>query len=116
MPAYSQSMIRIRDPSSMKLLFRRSLWQGRSSTGFASRTSSIRRQIAAAGSYSAGIATPRASARARYASTVRSGTNRPGIAGPSWTRRSELATRRSVAGRWTASSETGVPTMNRVTR
>ncbi len=40
----------------------------------------------------------------------------PGIAGPSWIRRSESATRRSVSGRWTASSETGDPTMNRVTR
>ena len=42
--------------------------------------------------------------------------NRPGIAGPSWMRRSESATRRSVSGRCTASSLTGEPSMNRVTR
>ena len=69
-----------------------------------------------ASSYSAGIVTPRASASARYASQIRSGTNRPGMAGPSWMRRSESATRRRVAGRWTASSLTGDPSMNRVTR
>ena len=33
-PAYSQSTIRIRAPSSMKLAFSRSLWQGRISSGF----------------------------------------------------------------------------------
>ena len=115
-PAYSQSMIRMRAPSSMKLALSRSLWHGRSSIGSARKAASIRRPTAAARSYSGGIGTPRAIARARYASTMRSGTNRPGIAGPSWMRRSESATRRSVSGRWTASSETGEPTMNRVTR
>ena len=65
MPAYSQSTSRIRTRSSMKFAFRRSLWQGRSSTGFASSASSIRRDVAWAGSYAAGIVTPRASASAR---------------------------------------------------
>ena len=66
----------------MKFAFRRSLWHGRSSSGFDRKASSIRRPIAAASSYSGGIATPRASASARYASTIRSGTKRPGIGGP----------------------------------
>ena len=38
--------------------------------------------------------------------------NRPGIGGPSWKRRMESATCRIVSGRWTASSETGLPSMN----
>src|SRR5947199_346251 len=42
-PAYSQSTIRIRSPSSMKLAFSRSLWHGRSSTGLARHGSSSRR-------------------------------------------------------------------------
>ena len=91
----------------MKFALSRSLWHGRGSSGSASRAISIRRPTAAARSYSGGIVTPRASARARYASTIRSGTNSPGMAGPSWIRRSESATRRSVSGRWTASSLTG---------
>ena len=33
-------------------------------------------------SYASGIRTPRAAASARYASTIRSGTNSPGIGGP----------------------------------
>ena len=92
----------------MKFALSRSLWHGRSSSGSASSAISIRRPTAAARSYSGGMATPRASASARYASTIRSGTNSPGMAGPSWIRRSESATRRSVSGRWTASSDTGV--------
>jgi hypothetical protein len=58
MPAYSQSTIRMRWPSSMKFAFRRSLWHGRSSIGAWRSASSIRRAIAWASSYSGGIATP----------------------------------------------------------
>ena len=100
----------------MKFAFRRSLWQGRSSTGFASSASSIRRDVAWASSYAAGIVTPRAPASARYASTIRNGMNNPGIGGPSWMRRSESATRAIVSARWTASRPIGPPSMNRVTR
>ena len=64
-PAYSQSTIRIRAPSSMKFALSRSLWHGRSSTGLASIASSIRRPIARLRSYSTGTGTPRATARAR---------------------------------------------------
>ena len=39
-PAYSQSTIRIRLPSSMKFAVRRSLWQGRSGTGPRARSTS----------------------------------------------------------------------------
>ena len=115
-PAYSQSTMRIRAPSSMKLALSRSLWHGRSSSGLARQASSIRRPMAAASSYSGGMRTPRAAASARYASTIRSGTNRPGMGGPSWMRRSEVAMRSRVSGRWTASSLTGEPSMNFVTR
>ena len=59
-PAYSQSTIRMRDPSSMKLALSRSLWHGRSSIGSARQASSMRRPTAAASSYSAGMGTPRA--------------------------------------------------------
>ncbi len=45
-PAYSQSMIRMRVPSSMKFALSRSLWQGRSSIGFDSSAISIRRPTA----------------------------------------------------------------------
>ena len=48
MPAYSQSTIRMRAPSSMKLALSRSLWHGRSSTGSARQASSIRRPTASA--------------------------------------------------------------------
>ncbi len=58
----------------------------------------MRRPAAWATSNSGGMGTPRDCASARYASTIRSGMNRPGIAGPWWTRRIELATRRIVAG------------------
>ena len=44
-PAYSQSTIRIRVPSSMKFALSRSLWHGRSSSGAARQASSIRRPI-----------------------------------------------------------------------
>ena len=57
-PAYSQSTIRIRVPSSMKFALSRSLWHGRSSTGSARKASSIRRAIAWASSYSGGIVHP----------------------------------------------------------
>ena len=56
-----------------------------------SSASSTRRTAAWAGSYR-GIATPRASASARYASTIRNGMNSPGIGGPSWKRRRVSAT------------------------
>ena len=81
-PAYSQSTIRMRRPSSMKFPLSRSLWHGRISTGSARNASSMRRPTACARSYSGGIGTLRASASARYASTIRSGMNNPGMAGP----------------------------------
>ena len=47
---------------------------------------------------------------------MRYGTKMPGMAGPSWIRRIESATRRIVVGSWTAASVMGPPTMKRVTR
>ena len=67
-------------------------------------------------SYSAGMGTPRAAASARYASTIRSGTNSPGIGGPSWMRRRDWPTRAKVSRWWTAVSLTREPLMKRVTR
>ena len=60
MPAYSQSTIRMRSPSSMKFAFRRSLWQGRSGAG--PRRSSIRRPSWRAQAYAGGTDAPRANA------------------------------------------------------
>ena len=116
-PAYSQSTIRMRDPSSMKLALSRSLWHGRSSTGSARQASSIRRPMAAASSYSPrdrarrgprpGPGTPRRSAAGRTA---------PGSAG----RRGPAAGSRRHApacrGSRTSSTPTGEPSMKRVTR
>ena len=57
MPAYSQSTIRRRSPSSRKFAFRRSLWHG---TGAAPpRRLSMRPAISCARSYASGIAPPR---------------------------------------------------------
>ena len=84
-PAYSQSTIRMRvavvdEVGVEQVVVARPQLER---VGQAGR-SSIRRPIAGARSYSGGIGTPRATASARYASTIRSGMNRPGIAGPSW--------------------------------
>ena len=104
MPAYSQSTIRIREPSSMKFAVRRSLWHGRSGTGPRARSTSA--ASSRARSNAAGTAIPCAAAVAAYASTTRKGSNRAGIGGPPWIARSACATRRSGSGSRIASGTT----------
>src|SRR5438270_9786794 len=57
MPAYSQSTMRMRSPSSMKLAFSRSSWQGLSSIGDSRKARSIRREFPVRGAPGGGVAT-----------------------------------------------------------
>ena len=96
MPAYSQSTMHSRSPSSRKFAFRRSLWHGTALS--ADRLASILVASSCAQSKSSGTRPPRSSAVPRYVSTTRNESNVPGIAGPSWNARSAPAIRPSITG------------------
>ena len=113
MPAYSQSTITSRSPSSMKFALSRSLWHARG--GWSARNSAIRRASSCAEANASGTTAPRSTAVSRYASTTSSPSNLPGIAGPWWKARSARATRRSCSGSRSLSGGGIDPSTKRVT-
>ncbi len=91
----------------MKFAASRSSWHARGSNP--PRRRSIRSAVAFAAAKPCGSTTPRARAVVAYASTTRKASNRPGIAGPLWRRRSKAA----ASGADTAPTS---PSTKRVTR
>ena len=113
MPAYSQSTIRSRSPSSMKFAFSRSLWQG--ATGRDPSARSIRPASSFACAKASGTRPPRSLAVFAYVSTTRKESNVVGSDAPTWNGFSAATTRAIPSGVRIRSGGTGSPATKRVT-